>query len=54
MMRAGIDLLPPWAQEMLNLPMSAVQRHCTRRRPRTARVGAYGAYHCAMRRMNQF
>jgi uncharacterized protein (DUF2236 family) len=40
MMRAGIDLPPPWAQEMLHLPMSAVQRHCTRRRSRIARFGA--------------
>ncbi len=58
MMRAGIDLLPLWAQEMLNLPMSALQRH-------SARIAVHGvarilrasvrngAYHCAMRRMNE-
>lgn len=58
MMCAGIDLLPLWAQEMLNLPMSALQRH-------SARIAVHGvarilrasvrngAYHCAMRRMNE-
>lgn len=58
MMRAGIDLPPPWAQEMLHLPMSAVQRHCIRLAvhgvARVLRASVRnGAYHCAMRRMNQ-
>ncbi|WP_131066509.1 oxygenase MpaB family protein [Raoultella planticola] len=56
MMRAGIDLLPPWAQAMLSLSLSPLQRH-------TARLAVHGvarvlrasvrngAYHCAMRRM---
>ena len=59
MMRAGIDLLPPWAQEMLNLPMSTLQRHSARFAvhgvARILRASVRnGAYHCAMRRMNQF
>ena len=59
MMRAGIDLLPPWAQAMLNLPMSALQRHSARIAvhgvARVLRASVRnGAYHCAMRRMNQF
>ncbi len=30
MMRAGIDLLPEWAQEMLGLSLTPLQRHTTR------------------------
>ena len=30
MMRAGIDLLPPWAQEMLGLSLTPLQRRTTR------------------------
>lgn len=58
LMRAGIDLLPPWAQDMLSLRQHPVKRH-------TARLAVHGvarvlrasvrngAYHCAMRRMNE-
>jgi hypothetical protein len=34
-MRAGIDLLPPWAQAMLSLSLSPLQRH-------TARLAVHG------------
>ncbi|HAT1644352.1 TPA: DUF2236 domain-containing protein [Raoultella planticola] len=56
MMRAGIDLLPPWAQEMLSLTLTPWQRHTARFAVQSiARVlrasVRNGAYHCAMRRM---
>ncbi len=58
MMRAGIDLLPDWAAQMLGLHLSTLQRHIVR-------PGVHGvakvlrasvrnaAYHCAMRRMGE-
>lgn len=57
MMRAGVDLLPPWAQEMLSLRMSRLQRQSTRLAvhgiARVLRASVRnGAWHCAMRRMN--
>lgn len=57
MMRAGVDLLPPWAQEMLSLRMSHLQRQSTRLAvhgiARVLRASVRnGAWHCAMRRMN--
>lgn len=43
MMNAGIDLLPEWAQEMLGLSLTPLQRRTTPdgawRGPRTARLG---------------
>ncbi|MDV1388232.1 oxygenase MpaB family protein [Raoultella ornithinolytica] len=56
MMRAGIDLLPPWAQEMLSLTLTPWQRHTARLAvqgiARVLRASVRnGAYHCAMRRM---
>lgn len=57
MMRAGVDLLPPWAQEMLSLRMNPLQRQATRLAvhgiARVLRASVRnGAWHCAMRRMN--
>ncbi|MGE0970574.1 oxygenase MpaB family protein [Klebsiella sp. WOUb02] len=57
MMRAGVDLLPPWAQEMLSLRMGRLQRHSTQLAvhgiARVLRASVRnGAWHCAMRRMN--
>ncbi len=56
MMRAGIDLLPEWAQEMLGLSLTPLQRHTTRLLvhgvARVLRASVRnGAWHCAMRRM---
>lgn len=56
MMRAGIDLLPPWAQEMLGLSLTPLQRRTTRLMvlaiARVLRASVRnGAWHCAMRRM---
>jgi uncharacterized protein (DUF2236 family) len=55
MMRAGIDLLPPWAQEMLGLSLSPLQRATRLMVLAIARVlrasVRNGAWHCAMRRM---
>lgn len=43
MINAGIDLLPEWAQEMLGLSLTPLQRHDAPdgawRGPRTARLG---------------
>jgi uncharacterized protein (DUF2236 family) len=39
MMRAGIDLLPPWAQEMLSLTLTPWQRH-------SARIAVHGMPEC--------
>jgi uncharacterized protein (DUF2236 family) len=56
MMRAGIDLLPEWAQEMLGLSLTPLQRRTTRLMvhgvARVLRASVRnGAWHCAMRRM---
>lgn len=56
MMRAGIDLLPEWAQEMLGLSLTPLQRRTTRLLvhgvARVLRASVRnGAWHCAMRRM---
>ncbi|HIB6175400.1 TPA: oxygenase MpaB family protein, partial [Klebsiella variicola subsp. variicola] len=56
MMRAGIDLLPEWAQEMLGLSLTPLQRHTTRLLvhgvAHVLRASVRnGAWHCAMRRM---
>jgi uncharacterized protein (DUF2236 family) len=55
MMRAGIDLLPEWAQEMLGLSLTPLQRHDALLVHGVARVlrasVRNGAWHCAMRRM---
>lgn len=56
MMRAGIDLLPEWAQEMLGLSLTPLQRNTTRLLvhgvARVLRASVRnGAWHCAMRRM---
>ena len=57
-MKAGIDLLPDWAQEMLDLRLNSLEQ-------RVVRGGVHliaavlrrsvrnGAYHCAMRRMQR-
>jgi uncharacterized protein (DUF2236 family) len=57
MMRAGIDLLPEWAQEMLGLSLTPLQRRTTRLMvhgvARVLRASVRnGAWHCAMRRMD--
>lgn len=56
LMKAGIDLLPPWAQEMLDLRLSPLEQkmvhagvHAIAAVPR--RSVRNGAYHCAMRRV---
>ena len=58
MLRAGVDLLPDWASDMLGLSQSALKR-------RLVRAGVHslaavirgsvrnGAYHCSMRRMGR-
>ena len=58
MLRAGVDLLPEWACDMLGLPRSPLKR-------RLVRAGVHslatvirgsvrnGAYHCSMRRMGR-
>ena len=56
MMNAGIDLLPEWAQEMLGLSLTPLQRRTTRLMvhgvARVLRASVRnGAWHCAMRRM---
>lgn len=56
--KAGIDLLPPWAQEMLGLRLSPLEQRIVRSSvPAIAailrRSVRNGAYHCAMRRMGR-
>lgn len=58
MMRAGIDLLPDWAAQMLGLHLSTLQRHIVRPGvhgiARVLRASVRNAaYHCAMRRMGE-
>ncbi|PLO31641.1 histidine kinase, partial [Klebsiella pneumoniae] len=58
MMNAGIDLLPEWAQEMLGLSLTPLQRRTTRLMvhgvARVLRASVRnGAWHCAMRRMTE-
>lgn len=58
MMNAGIDLLPEWAQEMLGLSLTPLQRRTTRLMvhgvARVLRASVRnGARHCAMRRMTE-
>ena len=57
MMHAGIDLLPPWAQQMLALRLSPRQRYSARLAvhgvAKVLRASVRnGAWHCAMRRMS--
>ncbi len=57
MMNAGIDLLPEWAQEMLGLSLTPLQRRTTRLMvhgvARVLRASYATARHCAMRRMTE-
>ncbi|WP_333496442.1 oxygenase MpaB family protein [Kluyvera sp. CHPC 1.251] len=57
LMKAGIDLLPDWAQEMLDLRLSPLEQRLVRGGVHTIaavlrRSVRNGAYHCAMRRMS--
>ena len=57
LMKAGIDLLPDWAQEMLNLRLSPLEQRIVRGGVHTIaavlrRSVRNGAYHCAMRRVS--
>lgn len=56
--KAGIDLLPGWAQDMLDLRLSPIERRAVRGGVRLIaailrRSVRNGAYHCAMRRMQR-
>jgi len=56
--KAGIDLLPPWAQEMLGLRLSPLEQRIVRSSVHAIaavlrRSVRNGAYHCAMRRMGR-
>lgn len=56
--KAGIDLLPPWAQEMLGLRLSPLEQRIVRGSVHAIaavlrRSVRNGAYHCAMRRMGR-
>ena len=57
LMKAGIDLLPDWAQEMLNLRLSPLEQRIVRGGVHSIaavlrRSVRNGAYHCAMRRVS--
>ena len=57
-MKAGIDLLPDWAQEMLDLRLNPVEQRVVRGSVHLIaavlrRSVRNGAYHCAMRRMQR-
>lgn len=56
--KAGIDLLPPWAQEMLGLRLSPLEQRIVRGSVHAIaavlrRSVRNGAYHCALRRMGR-
>ena len=56
LMKAGIDLLPVWAQEMLDLRLSPLEQKMLRASVHVIaailrRSVRNGAYHCAMRRV---
>ena len=56
LMKAGIDLLPPWAQEMLDLRLSPLEQKMVHAGVHAIagvlrRSVRNGAYHCAMRRV---
>lgn len=56
--KAGIDLLPPWAQEMLGLRLSPLEQRIVRSSVHAIaavlrRSVRNGAYHCALRRMGR-
>lgn len=57
-MKAGIDLLPDWAQEMLDLRLNPLEQRVVRGSVHLIaailrRSVRNGAYHCAMRRMQR-
>lgn len=57
-MKAGIDLLPDWAQEMLDLRLNSLEQRVVRGSVHLIaavlrRSVRNGAYHCAMRRMQR-
>lgn len=56
--KAGIDLLPPWAQEMLGLRLSPLEQRIVRSSVHAIaavlrRSVRNGAYHCALRRVGR-
>lgn len=58
MFKAGVDLLPRWAQEMLGLTQNPVEQRLVRGSVHAIagvlrRSVRNGAYHCAMRRMQR-